>query len=81
VWDHAPAARGPVGMPKEILEKMTGYGPDVAKNQSEARKIMEDLGVRAPGEACRRCAAEQHDELAPFQLTKLHPLPLAGRQA
>jgi peptide/nickel transport system substrate-binding protein len=42
-----PLPEGLWGMPKEILEKMTGYGPDVAKNQAEARKIMEDLGYNA----------------------------------
>jgi hypothetical protein len=32
--------------------------------------------ARAPRAASRR-AAEQRDERAPFQLTKLHPLPLS----
>jgi peptide/nickel transport system substrate-binding protein len=34
-------------MPKEVMEKMTGYGPDVAKNQAEAQKIMTELGYSA----------------------------------
>jgi len=32
------------GMPKEMLEKLPGYGPDVAKNRAEARAIMQKLG-------------------------------------
>jgi len=39
-----PAPEGLWGMPKELMEKMTGYGPDVSKNQEEARKIMTGLG-------------------------------------
>jgi peptide/nickel transport system substrate-binding protein len=39
-----PLPTGLWGMPKEVMEKMTGYGPDVSKNQAEARKIMEGLG-------------------------------------
>jgi ABC-type transport system substrate-binding protein len=42
-----PGPEGQWGMPTELLEKMTGYGPDVAKNQAEARKIMSDLGYSA----------------------------------
>jgi peptide/nickel transport system substrate-binding protein len=42
-----PGPEGQWGMPKEVLEKMTGYGPDVAKNQDEARKIMSELGYSA----------------------------------
>lgn len=42
-----PLPEGLWGMPKEVMEKMTGYGPDVAKNQAEARKIMEELGYSA----------------------------------
>ena len=32
------------GMPKEMLEKLPGYDPDVAKNRAEARAIMQKLG-------------------------------------
>ena len=42
-----PGPEGQWGMPKEVLEKLTGYGPDVAKNQDEARKIMSELGYSA----------------------------------
>jgi peptide/nickel transport system substrate-binding protein len=42
-----PGPEGLWGMPKDVLEKMTGYGPDVAKNQEEARKIMTELGFSA----------------------------------
>lgn len=42
-----PGPEGQWGMPKDLLEKMTGYGPDVAKNQDEARKIMTGLGYSA----------------------------------
>ena len=39
-----PAPEGVWGMPKEMLEKLPGYDPDIAKNRAEARKIMEKLG-------------------------------------
>jgi ABC-type transport system substrate-binding protein len=39
-----PAPQGEWGMPKEVLEKLTGYGGTVEQNQAEARKIMEKLG-------------------------------------
>ncbi|MEZ5851126.1 MAG: ABC transporter substrate-binding protein [Hyphomicrobiaceae bacterium] len=42
-----PGPEGLWGMPKDVMEKMMGYGPDVAKNQAEARKIMEELGYSA----------------------------------
>ncbi len=31
-------------MPPEMLKKLPGYDPDVAKNRAEAREIMEKLG-------------------------------------
>ncbi len=43
-----PAPQGEWGMPKELLEKLTGYGGTVEQNQAEARKIMEGLGY-GPG--------------------------------
>ncbi|MBS0640235.1 MAG: ABC transporter substrate-binding protein [Acetobacteraceae bacterium] len=39
-----PPPEGVWGMPTAELEKMTGYGPDVAKNREEARAIMKKLG-------------------------------------
>jgi len=35
------------GMPKDMLEKLPGYGPDVAANRKEARDIMKKLGYDA----------------------------------
>jgi hypothetical protein len=37
--------------------------------------------LRPRRERPRRCAAEQRDELAPFPLTQLHPVPLRARKA
>jgi peptide/nickel transport system substrate-binding protein len=42
-----PGPDGLWGMPKELLETFTGFGPDVSKNQDEARKIMTELGYSA----------------------------------
>ena len=39
-----PPPGGQWGMPKEMLERLPGYGPDVAKNRAEAREIMKQLG-------------------------------------
>ena len=39
-----PGPEGVWGMPAEMLKTLPGYDPDVAKNRSEARKIMEGLG-------------------------------------
>jgi peptide/nickel transport system substrate-binding protein len=39
-----PPPAGVWGMPPEILATIPGYGPDVAKNRTEAREIMERLG-------------------------------------
>ena len=39
-----PPPEGIWGMPPETLSTLPGYGPDVAKNRGEARKIMEDHG-------------------------------------
>jgi len=32
------------GMPRDMLEKLPGYDPDIAKNRAEARSIMQKLG-------------------------------------
>jgi peptide/nickel transport system substrate-binding protein len=39
-----PPPGGQWGMPKEMLETLPGYNPDVAKNRAEAREIMQKLG-------------------------------------
>ena len=39
-----PPPEGVWGMPKEVVETLFGYGPDVAKNREEARAIMRKLG-------------------------------------
>ena len=39
-----PPPEGIWGMPPEMLQKLPGYDPDVAKNRAEARKIMEKVG-------------------------------------
>ena len=39
-----PPPDGAWGMPREVLQTLPGYGPDVEKNRAEARKIMEKLG-------------------------------------
>ncbi len=35
------------GMPADLMQKLPGYDPDVAKNRTEARKIMEKSGYGA----------------------------------
>ena len=35
---------GNFGMPKEVIEKITGYGGTLESRQAEARKLMEELG-------------------------------------
>jgi peptide/nickel transport system substrate-binding protein len=39
-----PAPEGQWAMPKEMRDKLPGYGPDVAKSREEAQKIMRSLG-------------------------------------
>src|SRR6266481_2180055 len=39
-----PPPEGIWGMPLEILQQLTGYGPDVQKNREEARAMMRSLG-------------------------------------
>jgi peptide/nickel transport system substrate-binding protein len=39
-----PRPEGIWGMPKEMLEQLTGYGADVKKNREEARGLMRSLG-------------------------------------
>jgi peptide/nickel transport system substrate-binding protein len=42
-----PGPEGKWSMPDSELAKVAGYDPDLAKNQAEARKIMEGLGYSA----------------------------------
>jgi peptide/nickel transport system substrate-binding protein len=42
-----PPPEGVWGMPTEMLQKLPGYGPDIAKNRAEARKLMEQAGYGA----------------------------------
>jgi peptide/nickel transport system substrate-binding protein len=39
-----PPPEGVWGMPPEVLQKLPGYDPDVAKNRAEGRGIMQKLG-------------------------------------
>src|SRR6266571_1072385 len=39
-----PPPGGLWGMPPDMLKELPGYGPDVAKNRTQARQIMEKLG-------------------------------------
>lgn len=39
-----PAPNGVWGLPKEMYDQISGYGPDVERNRAEGRKIMEKLG-------------------------------------
>jgi len=39
-----PPPEGVWGMPPDLLQKLPGYDPDVAKNRAEGRKIMQTLG-------------------------------------
>ena len=39
-----PAPAGLWAMPKEMLESIPGYGPDIEKNREEARKLMQKAG-------------------------------------
>src|SRR5207245_11598706 len=39
-----PPPEGIWGMPLEMLQQLTGYGPDVQKNHEEARAMMRSLG-------------------------------------
>jgi peptide/nickel transport system substrate-binding protein len=39
-----PPPGGQWGMPRDMLEKLPGYGPDVAPNRGKAREIMKKLG-------------------------------------
>ena len=58
-----PAPGGLWAMPKEMLESIPGYGPDINANRDEARKLMQKAGLR-PGQAPRRQGRHaQHSDL------------------
>jgi len=40
-----PPPEGIWGMPLEMLQQLTGYGPDVQKNREEARGMMRSLAM------------------------------------
>jgi len=42
-----PAPAGLWAMPKEMLESIPGYGPDISANREEARKLMQKAGYGA----------------------------------
>src|SRR3546814_19770954 len=42
-----PQPEGLWGMPIEMLEKVTGYDPDIEKRRAETRSIMEEHGYTA----------------------------------
>ena len=55
-----PAPEGQWALPPEELAKLPGYGTDVAKNQAEARKIMDGLGY-GPGKPLKvKVSVAQH---------------------
>ncbi|HEX3863911.1 MAG TPA: ABC transporter substrate-binding protein [Stellaceae bacterium] len=39
-----PAPEGVWAMPKEMMEKLPGYGPDLAKRRADAKAVMQKLG-------------------------------------
>jgi peptide/nickel transport system substrate-binding protein len=48
------------GLPPEILATLPGYGPDIAANRAEARKLMEKHGYGPRPPACRQGCDAQH---------------------
>ena len=60
-----PAPAGLWGLPPEILKTLPGYGPDVAANREEARKLMEERGYgpnhRLPVKVATRNIAQYRD--------------------
>jgi len=59
-----PPPDGLWGVPPDMLATLPGYGPDVAKNRAEARKIMEKLGN---GPAKRLAVTVSTRNLAPYR--------------
>ena len=58
-----PAPEGLWAMPKEMMEKLPGYEPDVQKRREEARKIMQIARLRAGQAACRQDFGPQPADL------------------
>ena len=60
-----PPPAGLWGLPPEILQTLPGYGPDVAGNRAEARKLMEKHGYgadhRLPVKVATRNIAQYRD--------------------
>ena len=60
-----PTPAGLWGLPPEILKTLPGYGPDVAANREEARKLMEERGYgpnhRLPVKVATRNIAQYRD--------------------
>jgi len=60
-----PPPAGLWGLPPEILQTLPGYGPDVAANRAEARKLMEKHGYgpnnRLPVKVATRNIAQYRD--------------------
>ena len=73
-----PPPQGVWGMPNEMLVKLPGYGPDVAQQKSQARRIMEGLGYgpakRLKVKVSTRDFATYRDPAVIFvdQLNKVH---------
>ena len=59
-----PPPDGLWGMPPEMLQTLPGYGPDVAKNRTNARKIMEKLGY---GPAKQLAVTVSTRNIAPYR--------------
>jgi peptide/nickel transport system substrate-binding protein len=63
-----PPPEGIWGMPREVLEQLQGYGPDVQKNREEARGLMRSLGYgpdkRLPVKVAARNIAWYRDPAA-----------------
>jgi len=59
-----PPPSGVWGMPPEMLQTLPGYGPDIAKNRAEGRKIMEKLGY---GPNKRLAVTMSTRNLAPYR--------------
>ena len=62
-----PPPDGLWGVPPDMLATLPGYGPDVAKNRAEARKIMEKLGY---GPAKRLAVTVSTRNLAPTAIRR-----------